>query len=157
MRFVLVAGVQLQKAEHTYKRSHDEGTAEHRHSNGQARGQLGPGFQGRAVTLRLKQSVIWRLAQDLVLVQTGAGDGVQVAVRWAGEAVLRPRGAAGEADGVAFQAGGVLDGQHLVVVEEGGTGAWGVSGWTVSHTAHLVQVEPGVALCKMRRKKKTTL
>lgn len=82
----------------------------------------------------------------MVLVQTSAGDDVQVAVRRAGEAVLRPCGAAGEADRVAGQAGGVQDGCHLVVGEEGGTGTRGESGWTVSHTALLVQVEPGVAL-----------
>lgn len=86
--------------------------------------------------------------------QTGAGDVVQVAVRWAGEAVLRPGGAAGETDGVAGQAGGVEDGRHLIVGEEGGTGARGESGWTVSHTALLVQVEPGVALCMRRKKSK---
>lgn len=96
--------------------------------------------------MHLKQSAVRRLAQDLVLVQTGAGNDVQVAVRWAGEAVLRPCGTAGEADRVAGQAGGEQDGRHLVVGEEGGTGARGESGWTVSHTAFLVQVEPGVTL-----------
>lgn len=84
---------------------------------------------------------------DLVRVQTGASDGVQVPVRWAGQAVLRACAAAGEADGVTGQAGGTEDGHHLVVGEEGRTGACGETSWTVSHAARLVQVEAGVALC----------
>lgn len=101
--------------------------------------------------MRQEHPAFGRLALDVVLVQTGAADGVQVAVRMAGEAVLRARAAAGVADGVAGQAGGTEDGRHLVVGEENGAGACGETCWTVSHTALVVQVEAGVALCGRKK------
>lgn len=101
--------------------------------------------------MRLEQPAVRRLTLDVVLVQTGAADGVQVAVRRAGEAALRARAAAGEADGVAEHTGGTEDRRHLVVGEENGAGACGETCWTVSHAALVVQVEAGVALCGRKK------
>lgn len=105
--------------------------------------------------MRLEQPAVRRLTLDVVLVQAGAADSVQVAVRRAGEAALRARAAAGEADGVAGLAGRTEDGRHLVVGEENGASACDETCWTVSHAALVVQEEAGVALC--RRKKQNSV
>lgn len=121
----------MQQEEESDEGSQDEGTAEHGYNGGKLTGRnvdetwrlsvAASVFGGRRrPSLRLCRAPLLPpgergLALHLVLVQAGGED--QVTVRGTGQAVCRPSAGAGEAGGVAGQAG--LDGGQVHPVLQG--------------------------------------
>lgn len=124
-------GAHLQQEENSEKGSQDEGTAEHGYDGGKLTGRKFDEPWGLFAASSVASSR-WHLpprlcrvpllppgerglALHLVLVQAGGED--QVTVRRAGQAVCRPSAGAGQAGGVAGQAG--LDGGQVHPVLQG--------------------------------------
>lgn len=125
-------GAHLQQEENSNKGSQDKGTAEHSYNSGKLTGRNFDEPRRLNSISPIVSSSRWRpllrlcpipllapgergLALDLVLVQTGGED--KVTVRRAGQAVCRPGVGAGEAGGVAGEAG--LDGGQVHPVLQG--------------------------------------
>lgn len=151
----------LQQEEDPDEGSQDEGTAEHGHDDRQLSGRSDAEPRNflafSAVVLccwdlplwlgsvALESPSLWGFTLDLVLVQARGED--QVAVRWAGQAVCRPSARAGEAGGVAGQAG--LDGGQVHPVLQGEVEElrpWGEARRTQLHTTLEEEGEARAAL-----------